>query len=90
LLLADDKEPITIRINALANWCAGFLSGLGQFGFASKQVKSAEITEFLDDLLQISQVKDKGKPGTEGDEKDYTELVEYVRIGVLMLYTHCT
>lgn len=85
LLLPSDHIPIFKRTLALGYWCQGFLSGLGLGGMQKSWALSAEAEEFLNDLLQITQVGFDTQNAGEEDECAYTEIVEYIRVGVLLM-----
>ena len=78
LLLPDDALAISARLEALAQWCQGFLFALGYGG--AEGVKH----EGLDDVAQIAQLE-LGAEETEENEVYFAELVEYVRVVVLQL-----
>ncbi|MFO1369038.1 MAG: UPF0149 family protein [Marinagarivorans sp.] len=78
LLLPDDALPMNARLEALAQWCQGFLCALGHAG--AEGIKH----EGLDDLAQIAQL-DASADETEENEVYFAELVEYVRVVVLQL-----
>lgn len=82
LLLPDDDRPLAERVQALAFWCQGFLAGLGQGGGA--RALGADAGAALDDLAAIGHA-DADLDDTEDDERDYAELVEYVRAAVLTI-----
>lgn len=82
-LLADDDAPMSQRLLDLAAWCAGLLYG---YGLTGVQPNEAEMHEYLRDVGQISQL-DSSDVQAGGAEADYSELVEYVRAGMLLLYT---
>jgi len=86
LVLPDDEEVIEVRLNALSEWCSGFLAGFGSISLQSK-VLPEEVSSVLKDLQSISQVDvaSADEQGEEG-EGDYFEVVEYVRMAVISLY----
>ncbi len=84
LLLPGDDESLEERALALGEWCHGFLVGLG----LGEGVEPADesVQEVLADLTQISKVSSQPEDcTTEEDEASYAELVEYVRVAVLMV-----
>jgi yecA family protein len=82
LLLPDDDESLVARTDALGCWCRGFLSGFGiTRGVAAR---SAESQEFLGDLYRISQVDPAEVQGEVG-ERAFLEIVEYARMGAILL-----
>jgi hypothetical protein len=86
LLLPDNSEKLQARVVALADWCRGFLFGIGISGCGSLEKIDKDSQEFIEDIKNISQVDEAGVDGTEmeEDEKAYFELVEFVRVGLLM------
>jgi uncharacterized protein YgfB (UPF0149 family) len=86
LLLPDDDTDINDRAEALGIWCQGFLTGLQQGTRSLEENTSAEVNEALQDLTEIAQINYGEIGASEEDETAYFELVEYVRLAVLMLY----
>ena len=82
LWLPADEEPLEDRTISLAQWCSGFLAGLGSGG--QLEHLSAEAREAIDDLQQIARAELAVAPGEsaakEEDEQAYAEIVEYVRV----------
>jgi uncharacterized protein YgfB (UPF0149 family) len=77
-LLPEDERPLGERAAALAEWCRGFLLGLG-FGARGVPEWPGQCAEILRDFAEISHL-DPAASG-EADEAAYAELVEYVRVG---------
>jgi len=88
-LLPADDAPIVDRTSALGEWCQGFLYGLGT-GVAVPDPASlqGEAAEVLRDMTQITQVDVDPADDEESNEAAYAELVEFVRVGVQLLYDH--
>lgn len=82
LLLPADEQPLPERVEALAAWCQGFLAGLGQGGAA--RGLGADTSAALNDLAEIG-CADTLSEGSDDDERDYAELVEYVRAAALLI-----
>ncbi len=85
LLLPDDDEPLGDRAEALAAWCDGFLSGLGLGGVTEESIRSAEVKEVLRDLADISRAGFDADDPDEEDEEAYMQIVEYLRMGALLV-----
>jgi len=87
LWLPDDDEPLEERAIALAQWCSGFLAGLGSGG--QLDVLSEEAREAIEDLQQIARAELSSAGGSsaesEEDEAAFAEIVEYVRVVALMM-----
>lgn len=85
LLMPDDEHSLVERSKALAEWCAGFLGGLGTAGIGQDHEMSGECNEIVDDIARIARIR-SAESEDEESESALMELVEYIRIGVLMLY----
>lgn len=81
-LLLPDGAALDGRLEALAAWCSGFLAGFGLAGGRSEML-DADAASGLVDLAAIAELD----PASHGDdaETDYAELVEYVRVVVLLI-----
>ncbi len=85
-LLPDDQESFVERAGALVEWCRGFLGGLGLSGAELEGHLSGESGEVLHDLGRIAATKFDSGDTVEEDEDAYAEVVEYVRVGVMLLH----
>jgi hypothetical protein len=83
LQLPDDAEPLALRVAALAEWCQGFLGGLGLGGVDPDRLGGAA-AEFVHDLAGIALVAHDGNDDDEA-EGDYVELLEYLRAGTYLV-----
>jgi uncharacterized protein YgfB (UPF0149 family) len=85
LMLPDDDYELSERLEALVLWARGFLEGVSIS--ASERLNSApkDLQEILQDLVEICQLDTRIDPSEEG-EREFFEVSEYVRIGVLNLY----
>ncbi|MFA7096788.1 MAG: UPF0149 family protein [Gammaproteobacteria bacterium] len=86
LLLPDDSQPLSLRAEALGDWCNGFLAGLGLAGVKRDQNLPEGVDEILRDFVEIAKVNFDVGDGDEEDETAYMELVEYIRMGVLVIH----
>ena len=86
LMLPDDETPMPERAVALVDWCRGFLGGLGLSGADLEHGLSAEAQEIVADLARIAATRFDQDPGDEEDENAYAEVVEYVRVGTMLLH----
>jgi uncharacterized protein YgfB (UPF0149 family) len=84
LLMPDDEDSLEERTDALGHWCQGFLLGLRYSGVGDPGQFSGELAEILDDIREISQVTSAALENTEEEEQSYSELVEYLRVGVML------
>jgi len=86
LLLPEDDEPIAERAAALGEWCVGFLYGLGASALADPRQLPGEVGEIVRDLTEISRVGVDRTASEESNESAYAELVEFVRVGVQLVF----
>ena len=80
ILMPDDESSIDARSQALKSFCAGFLSGLGSRHF------DEEVTEALTDLERIAALREEVGESEE-NESDLFEIIEFVRVSVLFIFT---
>lgn len=86
LLLPDDEAPLLDRVEALAEWCQGYLTGLHLLGLAIERNKNETIQAALNDIVEISQANiDAEDEADPHSEEHFMELVEFVKAAVLMV-----
>jgi uncharacterized protein len=86
LLLPADEQPIDVRTAALAQWCQGFLYGLGAGSAADASELPGDAGEVVRDFGEISRAGVDATQDEESNEAAYAELVEFVRVGVQLLF----
>jgi uncharacterized protein len=86
LLLPADEQPIDVRTAALAQWCQGFLYGLGAGAIPDASELPGEVGEVVRDFIEISRAGVDTAQSEESNEAAYAELVEFVRVGVQLLF----
>lgn len=84
-LLPDDETSIAERSEALAEWCRGFLGGFGLAGTGESTTLQADAREIVADFSAIAGA-DFSYAGNEEDEEALSEIIEFVRVSVLLLY----
>lgn len=85
LLLPDESADLGDRVDSLGVWCRGFLGGFG-LGAPAPSGLSDDAREALEDLARIAQAELSFEEG-EDDESALTEIVEFVRVAVLLLHS---
>jgi uncharacterized protein len=85
-LLPADAQPIGARTAALAGWCQGFLYGLGAGSIPDAGRLPGEIGEFVRDLAELTRAGVDAAQSEDSNESAYAELVEFVRVGVQLLF----
>lgn len=84
ILLPGDDYPVVDQLEALGQWCQGFLLGFGlQLG--KKNIENQEVAEAIADISEISQVAVEADDGEESQEALIT-LVEHLKVGVKVIF----
>ena len=86
LLMPDDEEPIELRAAALTQWCNGFVYGLGSGGSTDPERLPGDAGEIVRDLAQVTRAGVDEHEGSEANELALAELVEFVRVGVQVVF----
>jgi uncharacterized protein YgfB (UPF0149 family) len=88
-LLPPADAALDRRADALVEWCRGFLGGLGLAGVSQQGGLSADGAEILKDFGTIAGTRFEYADGEE-DETALTEVIEFIRVGVLLLHAELT
>lgn len=85
-LLPGDGHGFADQIEGLANWCRGYLLGLHAAGLHELERLSGDAGEIIQDIARISEAELDGASPDEEEEKALTEIVEYLRVGVQLVF----
>ena len=85
LYLPPQEDPLEERTTALAQWCTGFLAGIGSGEEDVFEASSEEVNEALEDLGQIARAELGGGDDLEEEETALAEIVEYLRVVTFMM-----
>ena len=88
LLLADENGPVVERSRSLAEWCEGFMSGLGLSGVSQEKIPP-ESKELISDFYNIARLDAdnlENDNSEQGDDFALMELTEYVRMGAIFIF----
>ncbi len=83
-MLLPVNDAIAVRSDAMVSWCEGFLYGIGVVGGEETLKIDEGSREFISDLSEITRLATDAEEG-EKNELAYTEIVEYVRTGVMLV-----
>lgn len=86
LILPADSNELRERAQALTLWCQGFLTGLKLVDIPIVDRKASDMTEAIDDIIEIAKMDYEEVVSSEEDEVAYTELVEFIRAAVILIY----
>lgn len=89
-VVPDDEVPVAERVRALGDFCAGFTYGIGlsmtQRAHRPLPDDTREIIEDFQAIDAADQMDDEGESlSIDKQESVYIELLEYVRVGVLLV-----
>jgi uncharacterized protein YgfB (UPF0149 family) len=79
-----DEHPLCDRAEALKSWCQGFLYGLVLGGAGNGSSLPPQAREIVTDFAEITRLDEKAADN-EVNEVAYAELMEYVRVAVMLL-----
>ncbi len=85
LLLPDDDVALLERLEAFSHWCQGFLMGISLGGIVDTAKLPGDLPEFIEDLLEFTRASEFEAEDAQ-DEQSWSELNEYVRMGVLLFH----
>ena len=80
-LLPDNDLPLRERLVALRDWVLGFLNG---YAVLAPSKPPAEVEETIADFAKIADV-DMNTIESEEMEKSYSEVIEFLRIGTMLI-----
>jgi uncharacterized protein YgfB (UPF0149 family) len=85
-VLPPDDAALTERARALGAWCEGFLHGLASRSRLDLEACSEEVREIVKDFAQFTRASFAAADDLEVEESAYAELVEYIRVGVQLVF----
>jgi uncharacterized protein YgfB (UPF0149 family) len=88
-MLPPDDAPLPARAEGLAEWCSGFMHGLGEAagsGAVGAALDGALTREIMGDFAEIARVTLGDDESDLEAEAAYTELVEFVRVSVQLVF----
>jgi uncharacterized protein YgfB (UPF0149 family) len=81
LLIADEESKLSEQTNTLIEWCQGYLVGLG---LQKISTTDEDVLELINNFSEISKL-DTDVIDTEQNAQDINEIIEFVRMGVLLI-----
>lgn len=85
-LLPADEAELAPRVRALVSWCEGFLFGLASRRGVNLEACSEELQEIVRDFTEFTKAGFEAGDDQEMEEAAYAELVEYIRVGVQLVF----
>ena len=84
-LLLPEDEAVIISLQAIAQWAQGFLMGLSLAGIKEFSNYPEDVEEFVETMVSISDADSYDLADDESDEEAVFELIEFIRMGVLLV-----
>ena len=85
LLLPDDDEPISERVDGIATWCKGFLLGLLYNNAFSVDQLPESGSEIVRDFMEIAEAG-AGNDDEQDEDWALAELEEYVKVSSQLVF----
>jgi uncharacterized protein YgfB (UPF0149 family) len=87
MFMPDDEVELELRVQAMADWCAGFLSGYAQVISApDDDALGEETAEILKDIAAMAQARLDEDLEEEEAERSLFDISEYLRFATLNLF----
>ncbi len=89
LLLPDDGDSTQVRAEAMGQWCEGFLHGLVSETHGDKlreRLATDPLSDIIKDMLEITRATVDDETDKDGNDNDFSELVEYLRVAAQLTY----
>lgn len=90
LLLPNDDDDLSQRTAELGSWCRAFCQSLNDCHIHIQDLNEEDSQEALAHIQEFSEVDSDDLNIDEENEKALTELHEYLRMAVLMIFTELT
>ncbi len=90
VLLPDDESDLMTRATSLSEWCEGFLESLALAGIGLGTGQLKECQDVLRDFTEIAALDYDQIKASKSDQESFEQVVEYVRMAVLLIYTVMT
>jgi uncharacterized protein len=82
--LLPENEGQAACLEGIAQWAQGYLFGLSSAGLKPLSTYPDDVVDFIKTMISISSAGDYALAGDESDEEAMVELIEFIRIGVLL------
>ncbi|MBI3778968.1 MAG: UPF0149 family protein [Gammaproteobacteria bacterium] len=85
-LLPGDDYSLAEQIEGLTDWCRGYLFGLHAGGVTESAQLPGDAGEVVRDITRLSEAELDGALADEEEARALTEIVEYLRVGVQLVF----
>lgn len=84
-LFLPTEVELEAQVEAMQDWCQGVSLGLSLAGMTDLKKLPADSREWVEDMVQIGTSGELGIDDEEESEAAFAEILEYLRVGVLMM-----
>lgn len=84
-LFLPEEDALESRLEAVQDWCQGFSYGLALAGVKDMKKLPKDSAEWAADVVNIGTSGEFDLDDTEESENALAEIIEYLRVGVLMM-----
>jgi hypothetical protein len=84
-LFLPEEAELEAQVEAMQDWCQGFAFGLAAAGVKDMKKLPADSREWAEDVVRIGTSGELDLEDEEESEDAFAEILEYLRIGVLMM-----
>lgn len=85
LFLPEDEDDLEAQVEAMQDWCQGFAFGLAAAGIKDMGKLPTDSREWAEDVVRIGTSGELDLDDEEESENALAEILEYLRVGVLMM-----
>lgn len=84
-LFLPQEDDLETQVEAMQDWCQGFSLGLALAGIKDMKKLPSDSREWVEDVVRIGTAGEMDLDNEEESEDALAELIEYLRVGVLMI-----
>ncbi|HRJ53859.1 MAG TPA: UPF0149 family protein [Candidatus Thiothrix moscowensis] len=84
-LFLPDDDDLEAQVEAMQEWCQGFSYGLAAAGIRDMKKLPTDSREWAEDVVRIGSSGELDLDNEEESENALAEILEYLRVGVLMM-----
>ena len=85
LFLPEDDDSLATRMEALQDWCQGFILGMTMVGVKDYSKLPEDSRDLLEDFVNIGTSGEFDFEDEQESEVAFTDISQYVRVGVLLI-----
>ncbi|MGD2117715.1 MAG: UPF0149 family protein [Chromatiales bacterium] len=88
LLLPADDQPIQVKARAVADWCQGYLYGVGIAAGDVEKCLNEDGREALQDIAEVTRMDIDALQDIEEEQDALTEITEFLWVAAMLVREH--